>query len=56
MRFDGDAYRKAFPKQKAKEQIESAVESFTPTQDELEGKEGDADADGDGNTGNTDTE
>lgn len=56
MRFNGSDYRKAFPKEKPKEKIETAVESFTPTQDEIDGKDGDSDADGDGDISSNDTE
>ena len=36
MRFDSKAYDKLFPRKKEKENIESAVDTFTPTTDEQE--------------------
>ena len=37
MRFDFDAYEKVYPEKEEAPQIESAVETFTPTQSEAEG-------------------
>lgn len=34
MRFNSDAYDKAFPRTKPKEKIETVVETFRPTQQE----------------------
>lgn len=34
MRFNSDAYEKAFPRTKPKEKIETVVETFRPTQQE----------------------
>lgn len=39
MRFSSDAYDKLYPRQKEKEVIESAVETFTPTTDEQDANE-----------------
>lgn len=36
MRFNSEAYDKLYPRQKEKENIETAVETFTPTADEQE--------------------
>ena len=37
MRFDFDAYSKVYPEKEEAPEIESAVETFTPTQKEAEG-------------------
>ena len=36
MRFNSEVYDKLYPRQKEKENIETAVETFTPTADEQE--------------------
>lgn len=38
MRFDFDAYEKVYPKQDPLPEIDTAVEGFTPTADELSGR------------------
>lgn len=38
-RFNADAYDKLFPREVETENIETVVETFTPTKDILEGKE-----------------
>ena len=60
MRFNSTAYDKLFPRQKKKETVETAVETFTPTTDEQEEEpvvetEG-GNEDGNGCSGDTDTE
>ena len=63
MRFNSEAYAKAFPKQEAKETIETVVETFRPTTKKIENEkvvepETDhvEDDDGDGSPGESDTE
>ncbi len=58
VRFNSTAYDKLYPRQKKKETVETAVETFTPTTDEQKVEtddEGEND-DGDGRTGNNDSE
>ena len=35
MRFNSEAYSKAFPRQKVAEKVETVAEGFTPTTDKL---------------------
>ena len=43
MRFNSEAYNKLYPRKKDKEFIESAVETFTPTIDEVDNVENNVD-------------
>lgn len=63
MRFNSEAYAKAFPRPVAKETIETVVETFRPTTEKIENEkvvESETDPveddDGDGSPGESDTE
>lgn len=62
MRFNSEAYAKAFPRPETKETIETVVETFRPTTEKIENEkvvsETDPmeDDDGDGSPGESDTE
>ena len=65
MRFNSEAYAKAFPRPEAKETIETVVETFRPTTEKIENERvvepdtdptEDGDGDGDGSPGESDTE
>lgn len=63
MRFNSEAYAKAFPRPEAKETIETVVETFRPTTEKIENEKvvepetpPTEDDDGDGSPGESDTE
>lgn len=63
MRFNSEAYAKAFPRPEAKETIETVVETFRPTTEKIEHEKvaepetpPTEDDDGDGSSGESDTE
>lgn len=61
MRFNSDAYDKAFPRTKPKEKIETVVETFRPTQqeevtDEEDVTESEETVDGNGSNNESDSE
>lgn len=63
MRFNSEAYAKAFPRPETKETIETVVESFRPTTEQIEHEKvvesetpPTEDEDGDGSPGESDTE
>ena len=41
MRFNDSAYNKLYPREQPAEDVETAVESFTPTKDETESQQAD---------------
>lgn len=63
MRFNSEAYAKAFPRRETKETIETVVETFRPTTEKIENEKvvepdtnSTEDDDGDGSPGESDTE
>lgn len=56
MRFNSDAYDKAFPRTKPKEKIETVVETFRPTQQEEDVTESEETVDGNGSNNESDSE
>lgn len=47
MRFDGDAYNKLYPRNEDEiQKVESAVETFKPTEEEQKGEKGTENDDG----------